>query len=255
MHLRRVFIDQEIPAGDTLAIRDSEAHYLQRVLRLGKGEEVTLFNGRGLSCTAVITKIVKGAVELKVGPCRRAGKSVRGFAVATALLKAPAMDMVVQRCTELGAFALLVFETGHSIPRSRGSASTGARLNRWKRIAIAACRQCGRDFLPEIAAVPGIGALADCFRNYDVALVASLCEGSSPLLELLNSEQVKGCRRILLIVGPEGDFSPEELHRLIGSGAIPCTLSDAVLRADTAAVSGAALMSGHFLTNAARATS
>jgi len=245
MCFRRVFIDQEIPAGDTLAIRGSEAHYLQRVLRLGEGEEVTLFNGRGLSCTAIITKIVRGAVELKIGHRRRAGKSVRGFAIATALLKAPAMDMVVQRCTELGAFALLVFETGRSIPRSRGSASAGARLSRWRRIAIAACRQCRRDFLPEIAAIPGIGALANCFRNYDVALVASLCEGSSPLLELLNSERLKGCRRILLIVGPEGDFSPEELHRLIASGAIPCTLSDAVLRADTAAIAGAAIIGQH----------
>jgi len=247
MHPRRVFIDPKSPHGDLLHLRGPEANYLLRVLRLREGDEVNAFDGRGWSCKAVIVKARKGVATLCLSKPGRATKPRQAFAVAQAVLKAPAMDAVVQRCTELGASSIIGFYTARSIPRSTGGDSADAKLARWRALTIEACRQCRRDFLPEVRLLPRIEDIGPLIREFDHALVASLAEGSSPLGELLTSEHVMKSSRILLIVGPEGDFSQEELNYLRTRGAIPCRLSDAILRADTAAIAGAAIIGQHLL--------
>jgi 16S rRNA (uracil1498-N3)-methyltransferase len=246
VHPRRIFVDPEGPHGDLLHLRGPEAHYLLRVLRLREGDEVDAFDGQGWSCGGVIVKAGRGVATIRLSRSARAAKPLKAFAVAQAVLKAPAMDMVVRMCTELGASAIIGFYTERSVPRSDGDASEEAKLIRWRKLAIEACRQCGRDFLPEGRLLPRIKDLSRLIREFDHALVASLAEGNSPLATLLSSGRVAQGKKLLLIVGPEGDFSQEELNHLRTCGAVPCRLSDAVLRADTAAVAGAAVLS-HYL--------
>jgi 16S rRNA (uracil1498-N3)-methyltransferase len=246
MHPRRVFIDPESHHGDLLHLRGPEAHYLLRVLRLREGDEVNAFDGRGWSCRAVIVKAGRGVATLCLSKAGRATKPLKAFAVAQAVLKAPAMDTAVQMCTELGASAIIGVHTARSVPRSSGSSSEHSKLARWRKLTIEACRQCRRDFLPEVRLLPRIEDLGPLIREFDHALVASLAEGSSPLATLLSSGRAAQSRNLLLIVGPEGDFSEQELARLRGFGAVPCALSDAVLRAETAAIAGAAILS-HYL--------
>ena len=247
MRMRRIFIDPDVPHGETLSLRGSEAHYLLRVLRLREGDEVTAFDGVGWSCRAVIARAGSGCATLRVLESIHAATPQRTFAVAQALLKAPAMDTVVQRCTELGASAIIGFHTTRSIPRSSGAASGHSRLTRWRALAVEACRQCRSDFIPDTSLLPSLESLVPLIRGSDGALVASLREGCASLSEVLSGGRRARGMRLLLLVGPEGDFSGEELDRLVAHGAVPCRLSDAILRAETAAIAGAALLGQYLL--------
>lgn len=247
MHPRRIFINPEDHDRDRFQLRGGEAHYLLHVLRLREGDEVNAFDGRGWSCKAAIIEAARGSVTLKLLESRRASRPPETFTVAQAVLKAQAMDAAIQACTELGAAAIIGFHTARTIPRGAGAAGADQKLERWRKLAIEACRQCRRDFLPELRLLPQIEAVASLIREFDHALLASLGENSRPVAELLASGRIRQAENILLIIGPEGDFSEDELECLLAAGAVPCRLSDAVLRADTAAAAGAAIMGQHLM--------
>lgn len=247
MHPRRVFIDPAHHHGDRLQLRGQEAHYLLRVLRLRAGDEVNVFDGRGRSCRAAIVEAGKGSATLALLESRQALRPPKAFTIAQAVLKAQAMDMVVQTCAALGTKAIIGFHTARTVPRGTGAAGTDQKLERWRKLAIEACRQCRRDFLPELRLLPTIEDLGTVVREFDCTLAASLAEGSKPLAELLSSDRIRQSKNILLIIGPEGDFSEEEHAHLRGFGTIPCNLSDAVLRAETAAIAGAAIIGQHLM--------
>ncbi len=247
MHVRRLFIDPESRDRDRIQLRGQEAHYLLHVLRLSKGDEVNAFDGRGWSYRATIVETGKGSATLKLLESRQAMRAPKAFSVAQAVLKAPAMDAVVQACTELGAAAIIGFHTARTVPRGRAISEASRKLERWRKLAIEACRQCRREFLPELRLLPAIEDLGTVVRAFDHTLVASLTEGSKPLAALLSSNRIQQGKNILLIVGPEGDFSKQELVRLRDFGTTPCNLSDAVLRAETAAIAGAAIIGQHLI--------
>ncbi len=248
MHQRRIFIPPDLLNDDTLRVGGSEAHYLLRVLRLKEGDEVVAFDGKGQTCRAIIQSKDGGAVSLRVVERRRALKPAKEFSVAQAILKTQAIDTVIKRCTELGAAEIIGFCTDRSIPRIRNAKRTGTeKLLRWCKIAVETCRQCRRDFVPEIELFDSIDSLGETFNKFDHVIVASTCEGSEPLGGLLNSERLLKASKILVIIGPEGDFSDGELQSLIDRGALACKLSDAVLRAETAAIAASAIIGQHLL--------
>lgn len=243
MHARRVFVPPDAHGGAVIALSTGEAHYLRRVLRMRPGEEVAAFDGAGWTARATIRSLGGTGGALAVVEERLLPRPPRGFSVALAVLKAPAMDLAVRACTELGASAIAGFVAERSVPRAGGAAGARAREERWGRIALEACRQCGHEFIPEVAALDGAAGVAGLFPRHDAVFVASLREGSAPLLTLLDRAHA----RTLLIVGPEGDFAPGELDALIAQGALPCRLSVPILRAETAAAAGAALLAQHIL--------
>lgn len=216
------------------------------MLRLRAGEEVAAFDGNGWTARAEVLSLRGGSCTLRIVRERRLARPARGFSVALALLKAPAMDLAVRACTELGAVSIAAFAAERSVPRVKGDADAKARAGRWRKIALEACRQCGRDFLPETAMLPGPDPAA-LLRGHDAVFVACLREGSPPLGELLARPAASAASRLLLVTGPEGDFTPAELDALIAAGALPCRLAAEVLRAETAAAAGAALLSHHLL--------
>jgi 16S rRNA (uracil1498-N3)-methyltransferase len=246
MHERRIYIPNEPCTGETVPLTGDEAHYLLRVLRLREGAEVTAFNGRGWTGRALVSGAGKGTAQLRIVESRHAGPAARVFSIAQAVLKAPAMDMVVHCCTELGAGRVIGFHAERSVPR-RSASHDEKRLARWRRIALEACRQSRRDFLPDISLLASPDGLAPLIAEAGGAFVASLREGVRPLVEHLSGGTFAGKGHLLLVVGPEGDFTGGELDRLIARGAVPCSLSDAVLRAGTASVASAALIGQHII--------
>ena len=171
------------------------------MLRLRAGEQVAAFDGNGWTAQAEVRSLGGDSCTLAIVRERRLAKPARGFSVALALLKAPAMDLAVRACTELGALSIATFAAARSVPRVGGDADAKARAKRWQKIALEACRQCGRDFLPETAMRPGPDPAA-LLRGYDAAFVACLREGSPPLGELLARPAAAAASRLLIVTGP-----------------------------------------------------
>jgi 16S rRNA (uracil1498-N3)-methyltransferase len=165
--------------------------------------------------------------------------------IAQAHLKTKAMESMIKRCTELGASHFFFFPAERSVARRRERAGVQGDSVRWRKIAIEACRQSRRYFVPRFEPVRDSEQLAGRFARFDRVFVASLADDSVMIADLLKGDSLRAVRSVLIVVGPEGDFTPGELDLFRSAGALSCRLSEVVLRADTAAIASAAICAAH----------
>ena len=207
----------------------AEAYHCRQVLRLQAGDLVDVFDGCGHAAHCVITEVSKPAVRLKVltqtqTPARRCR-----ITLAQAVPK-KSMDLIVQKATELGVAAIVPLLSERTVVRLDAAAP---KLDRWREIALESCKQCGNNWLPTIEAPR---SAMDYFSNpgtFDLQLIASLQPDARPLPELLPAVLPKS---VLILIGPEGDFTPAEIAAAQAAGGRPLTLGPLVLRAETAAL-------------------
>ena len=151
MRLRRTYVDAALEPGARVVLTGSVAGHLTRVLRLRRGASVTLFNGRGGEYTCRIEGIRGSEVTFEVGehqPIER--ESPFPLTLAQGVSRGERMDLVVQKATELGVMRLVPVITERSIVRLDEEQSD-RKSSHWRAIAIAACEQCGRNRLPDVA--------------------------------------------------------------------------------------------------------
>jgi 16S rRNA (uracil1498-N3)-methyltransferase len=234
----RFLADDLDPARGTATLAEGEAHHLTRVLRLGVGDRVALFNGRGLEFEARIDRIVGGTVTLQLeAPIASAPERKVSLTLAQAVLKGSSMDDVVRDATMMGVAAIVPLVTEHTIAK-RAASSHGAE--RWRRVAIASVKQCRRARVPEIAEPIGF----DAFRS-------QRREGTTLLLVEPSVAGVKGVRirelaqqprSATLVVGPEGGWAPQEVEAAVTAGFVGITLGPLTLRAEAAAFAALAAL-------------
>lgn len=219
-----------VSSGGRAWLEGDEARHLARVLRARVGDEVTLFDGRGTSWSARVAAIDRDRVALDVGPPHPpAPPPSVDLSVAVALPKGDRQKWLVEKLTELGVARLVPLVTARGVAEATASART-----RLERVVIEACKQCRRDTLLEIAepaTVQGVVAAAAPDARLLLADPAGVPPDEVPLGET--------ARRIVL-VGPEGGFTPEEKDLAISAGAMRVSLSRHVLRIETAAIAAAA---------------
>lgn len=215
---------------DDVTLDDEPGHHLSRVRRLRGGEVVTAADGEGRWRAYAVSDVRPGSVELHAqgAPVVEPQFEPR-LIVAFALTKAAKADFAVQKLTELGADGIMLLSTRRSVPRW-GNERTGAAVDRLRRIAREAAAQCRRARLPDVDGVrpvtelrgqPGL-VVADP-AGEDVARLPSPANGAW-----------------LLVVGPEGGFEADELESLGSTARL--RLGPHVLRAETAAIAGAAVL-------------
>jgi 16S rRNA (uracil1498-N3)-methyltransferase len=236
MSARRLFVPGERLGGSRVTLTGPEHRHIGRVLRARPGETLTLFDGTGGEIEARVVRVDRGETELLLG----ARRTVAGPAVALTLLcaipRGPRMDLLVQKTAELGIARLVPVITERSVARPDAEAGRRAR---WEKIAREAARQCGRADVPVVEA--------------PVALAAALALPGLPArrLALFEGERARSLRAALaglepaataLLVGPEGGFAPAELGAARAAGFEPVGLGDRILRVETAAIVGVALV-------------
>ena len=158
-----------------------------------------------------------------------------------ALLKGEKMDFVVQKAVELGASALYPIETEHVVVRYDAK-KAAAKSARWQKIADEAAKQCGRSVLMRVAAIAPLSALlqdAALFGAPDTAAV--FCYEAERMQSMRTVLRSVDARRIVLIVGAEGGFSPTEAAAIQAAGAQSVSLGRLILRAETAALAAVAV--------------
>ncbi|MFH2007452.1 MAG: 16S rRNA (uracil(1498)-N(3))-methyltransferase [bacterium] len=238
MTRRRAFVAAP-PSGAAITLTDDTDHYVRRVLRLGVGDDLVLFDGAGLEVDAQVLAVGEQGLELRLGERRRiaapAGPSVT---LLVAELKGDKTDWVVQKTTELGIDRIAVVSTQRSVPRP-DEAGRRKRHQRRCRVAQEACRQCGRAYLPEVAELqPLETALAGAGPGGRLLLAE--VAGARGLGSALESVEAPGA--ITLLVGPEGGLTAEEQEAAGRHGFHAVSLGSRTLRAETAAIAAVTLV-------------
>jgi 16S rRNA (uracil1498-N3)-methyltransferase len=230
------------PSRGEAKLPDDEAQHLVRVLRMRRGDEVEVFDGRGCGFLARVASIegrsVTVTLERRLDP---EPEPLVPFAYAQSILKGPKMDDVVRDATMLGARAIIPLVSKH-VAVAPGAIERGRPAERWRRVALAAAKQCRRTTLPEIADPQIFGTWLRTSPQDDLRLLfvepAASSGGVITIRSLLARPRPASAT---LVAGPEGGWSEEELRSATEAGYQAVTLGPLTLRADAMAVAAIAV--------------
>jgi 16S rRNA (uracil1498-N3)-methyltransferase len=233
--MRRFYLPPEQCRKDVLVLAGPEAHHAQHVLRLRRGNAVTVLNGVGDIYSCEMTNATRSTVELAVLDHRTVPPLPWQITLFQAIPKGKLFDAIVEKATELGAHRIvpIISERVVSIP-----ANEEQKLEKWKSTAIEAIKQCGSPWLPTIEAPVKLTEVAKSPASFDLHFLTSLQPNAQHPRHWLDRFEFRSGQKLTvgIWVGPEGDFSPAEVALLEAAGARPLTLGPLVLRAETAAI-------------------
>ena len=237
MRLIRIHVDAPLAPGAIVELRGKAAEHVTRVLRLGTGDRITLFNGDGADYSSEINALYRGSVGVAVGaaaPVR--AESPLALLLVQGIARGERMDLIVQKATELGVTAIQPVATTRSVVQLDG-ATRARKLAHWRGIAIAACVQFGRATQPAIAEPVAFAAWLANPPGTEVRRIQLAPDAATPL-----AAAAAGARRIELLVGPEGGLDDAERDAALAVGYRACRLGPRVLRSETAAVAALAVL-------------
>jgi 16S rRNA (uracil1498-N3)-methyltransferase len=235
----RVFVSSSDISADTVSVSGADARHLAVVLRLRPGDPFTAIDEFGRQHRATVAsvqpRLVTGSITEVVAEETEPHTRI---AVAQAVPKGARMDLVVQKCTELGAADIWPMITERVVV-SMDDERAAERRERWQRVAREAARQAGRSVIPEVAAVAPLAEVLKRAASRDLCLLFTEEEPQTSLRAILGG----GIRAssIVVLIGPEGGFTRTEVAAAEEAGAVQVTLGPRVLRTETAAVVATAL--------------
>ena len=235
--MSRFFIPPEYWDPQRLILGQEEAHHCTRVLRHEVGDRVSVFNGMGAEASAEIVELRSGEVVLKTLSAQKSAPFEAEIAIGQAIPKGKNMDLIVQKATELGASAIYPLISERTIIRLTADEAE-KRREKWQRVALEACKQSGQNWLPEVATpVSPADFFNGSLKRYQLKLVASLEPDARDLRSLLAERDGDAPpEKAIVLIGPEGDFTPAEVNGAKGAGCQPLGLGPIVLRTETAAI-------------------
>jgi len=237
MPLPRIHCDLRLGPGAQFALAPEAAQHVAKSLRLKAGDTIVVFDGRGGEYDAAIQRVEKDRVDVKLGGFRDADvEAPLRLGLVQGLPEADKMDWIIQKAVELGVGWVQPIVCDRSVVRLAGERAA-RREAHWRRVAVAACEQSGRNRIPEVR--PTLG-----FQSWvAVPAVAPrwvLTPGAPAL-----AAQPAPDGELELLIGPEGGLSEREMDLAISQGGISVGLGPRVLRAETAPI--AALAAIHAL--------
>jgi 16S rRNA (uracil1498-N3)-methyltransferase len=235
--VHRFFISPDLLSPEEIELPAEIGHQLTRVLRLRVEDRVVLCPGDGTEWTVAVTEIQGKAVRVTPVERRTPDVDLRcDLHVAVAVLKGEKLDWTLQKLTEWGARRISLLSTERTIS-SAGEERWSKRLERYRRIVREAAEQCGGTRVPEVAEPRKIAEVLESAGPGPARLILD------PYAERSLTRQLAPCpERVLVLIGPEGGFSPEEVRQAAAHGATPVKLGRRVLRAETAALAAATLV-------------
>lgn len=242
--MQRYFVNPEQLQGEHIVIEHDDAHHIMRVMRMTEGSEVIVSNGLDRTVRAVITELAGKAVHLSVAEeLEQQAESAWRVTIAQGLPKGDKMELIMQKCTEIGAAAFVPFQSERVIVQYDHK-KEAKRLERWSKIIKEAAEQSHRDAIPYVAEPKSWKQLLVHLADYDLALFCYERAGDEghgiglkdALQQFKQSEQMNNRPNVLLIAGPEGGFSEREAAEAEAAGAVLVGLGKRILRAETAGI-------------------
>lgn len=234
--MHRFFVSGENIQNGRVVFDSGEAKHIERVLRLGTGDIVTVIDGSGHEYLVRLNEQggdrLAGEVMEKIYVDRETSSSLY---LVQGLCKGDKMDTIIQKAVEIGVKAIYPLACERSVVRLEGDKAV-KRVERWQEIALEACKQCRRNVVPEIKPVFALAELCQEIRGKCALMLYEKEQelGISDYLKKNGSELVG--KELFLLVGPEGGFGPAEAEMACQNGALPVTLGPRILRTETAGI-------------------
>ena len=237
--MHRFYLPPEQCQEPNLFLTGREAHHAMRVLRLRVGDDVAVFDGAGHEFHCKIGPHDRDKVRLEPIEKRDLPPLPCQITLIQALPKGKLFEAIIQKATELGAFRLVPLLSERVVVHldSKESESKAAK---WQQVAVEALKQCGAAWLPKVETPVTLEAfLSNNTEAFELPLIGSLQpEARHPrtYIESFTAKHGRLPKSAAIWIGPEGDFTHDEIRTIQASGAQPITLGRLVLRTETAAV-------------------
>ncbi|HEX4638547.1 MAG TPA: 16S rRNA (uracil(1498)-N(3))-methyltransferase [Chthoniobacterales bacterium] len=225
---------------DALVLREGEAHHARDVLRMKRGDRAVVFNGQGREITAEIVDLTKDEVRLRKLSESESQPLRSRITLGQAIPKGKNMDLIVQKAVEIGAAEIAPLISARTIV-DLDQTEAQQKREKWTQVAIEAAKQCGQNWLPQVHTPRKLKDFFDAVAatTFDLRLIGSLQPDAIHLKKILADfagQHHDRPKNVLMMVGPEGDFTPAELALAKSHGCLPITLGPIVLRVETAAI-------------------
>lgn len=220
--------------NNSVLLDDKESHHAIKVLRLQVGDAVQIMDGKGSSHTGFVSSLSEGRVLVSLDPNQKIKKTsgVR-VTLACGMIKADRMEWMIEKACELGVSEIIPLATERTVVRLDPEERL-AKQKRWQKIAEASCKQCGMSEIPMIQTPMKWKDFLIRARSSELRLIPNLAIEASPLKNLLSGTAVPAS--VVFAVGPEGDFTPDEVQVALREGFKSTHLGDLVMRSETAAL-------------------
>jgi 16S rRNA (uracil1498-N3)-methyltransferase len=225
------FFCPQIEAG---ILDQEESHHAAHVLRLKEGSTANIFNGKGREAHVRFKLVKNKEVSFEILQTSQTPLPKSRLALAQAVPKGKAMDLIIQKATELGIHEIWPILSDRSVVHL-DSERVESKQEKWQQIAIEACKQCGQNWLPKIHAAMNMEKFLEQIPGNSLKLIASLQPDARSLRQILSkTPNVPG--DVFFMIGPEGDFTPSEIGHARSAGFAPVSLGPTILRTETASL-------------------
>ncbi len=234
----RIVVPSSAVQGRRIVVDDAgTVHHVVRVQRARPGVPAECVDGAGRRFRGTITECGQGTLVVDVAEVVVEPPPRVPVTLIQSLIRPERFEWVVEKATELGIHELIPLIASRSA--SRAGAGEGLRLARWRRIAASATAQCGLAWLPVIRAPLPLGQALAAVQGACL-LMPTLEAGTAPFADQL--ARLSASPQVALLIGPEGDFAPDEIQEAVGAGARLVRLGRLTLRSETAAVASLAIV-------------
>ncbi|HLG31003.1 MAG TPA: RsmE family RNA methyltransferase [Candidatus Brocadiales bacterium] len=232
----RFYVPVNLHSKEVLVSGD-ETHHMLHVMRLGIGDCVRLFNGMGDECTGRIAETINGRVRVEIESVKSIGREIPvNITIAFSVPKGKRSDFLIQKCAELGVERLIPLQSERGVVKLYGE----GKITKWRKVAIEAAKQCGRNIVTKITDTLTFDKLLETVGSYGLALVACPSPDVLFLREVLKGHpEVKD---VLCLIRLEGGFSDVETEKAKNAGCVPVGLGTQTLRVETAAITISAML-------------
>jgi 16S rRNA (uracil1498-N3)-methyltransferase len=241
MRVTRIFVEQKLVSGKGVGLPEQAGLHLTRVLRLEPGAPITMFDGTGGEYRGTLERDGK-AWWAKVGdhdPAER--ESPLAITLLQGVARGERMDLIVQKATELGVTRILPVLAERSVVKI-DERQRARKLEHWRAVAVAACEQCGRNRVPEVAEPAALSAAISSLPA-DALKCLLAADGARPLAAGAAATTSGGGRRaIALLIGPEGGLADNERRFAQANGFESFSIGPRILRTETAGLAALAVL-------------
>lgn len=241
MSVPRLYVPALDPSAGRVVLPSGEAHHVTRVLRLRPGVDVRVFDGRGREWAArlVPSESRSGAAVEIVSEVAPVPEPPVRVTLAAGILKGDHMDAVVRDATMMGASEIVPLVTAHlAVPEKAWKGS--AAVERWKRVAVASAKQCGRAVVPEIGAPAELAAVLSRHAGQSIVMFVEPAVGADA--KRVSDLSAVNTGSVLVLSGPEGGWSAAEVTQARTAGAALAHLGPRTIRADAMATAALGAM-------------